>query len=66
MKEEEKKMKLELVEFIDGSVVFRDKELYKSRKLFTAKSRGYFIYKNLRIYVDEFVPQCDGSLIFIR
>ena len=60
-------MKLELIDMRQGIIVFRDTEQFcsKFRKVFTVKGRNYFIYKKLRIYIDEFIPQRDGSLWFI-
>ena len=60
-------MKLELIDMRQGIIVFRDTEYFcsKFRKVFTVKGRDYFIYKKVRIYIDEFIPQRDGSLFFI-
>lgn len=60
-------MKLESIAMGQGIIVFRDTEqfCFKSRKVFTAKGRDYFIYKKIKIYTDEFIPQQDGSLLFI-
>lgn len=61
-------MKLRLIDMRKGIIVFHDTELFcsKFRKVFTVKGRDYFIYKKLRIYIDEFVPQRDGTLILNR
>lgn len=60
--------KIELIETKYGQVLFRDMktDILMVRKTYVSYGRRYFIYKKERIFLSEFVPQCDGSLIYIR
>lgn len=61
-------MKLELIETKYGQVLFRDlkTDILRVRKSYGSYGRLYFTYKKERIFLSEFVPQCDGTLILIR
>lgn len=60
-------MKLELIDTKPGLVVFTvDQSVSKVRKVYGTYGNLYFRYKNEKIFLFEFVPQCDGSLIVIR
>lgn len=60
-------MKLELINTKQGTVIFRDceKSIFpKVRKMYSCYEQLYFTYNNQRIYLAEFVPQCDGTLLY--
>lgn len=61
-------MKLELIDKKPRLVVFsvNNQLTYKVRKVHSTYGRLYFRYKNEKIYLSEFVPQRDGTLILIR
>lgn len=61
-------MKLELIETKYGQVLYKDKKtnILRVRKVYGSYGRLYFTYKNQRIFLSEFVPQRDGTLILIR
>ena len=61
-------MKLELIDTKPGLVVFsvNNQLTSKVRKTYGTYGRIYFTYKKNRIYLSEFVPQRDGTLILIR
>lgn len=61
-------MKLELIETKYGQVLFKDlkTDILRVRKTYGIYGRIYFTYKKNRIYLSEFVPQRDGTLILIR
>lgn len=60
-------MRLELIGTKNGYVIFSDREdsiISKSRKVYGSYGRLYFTYKKHRIYLAEFVPQRDGTLLY--
>lgn len=62
-------MKLELIDTKTSfGCVFRvnNQLTFKVRKVYGNYGRLYFRYKNEKIYLSEFVPQRDGTLILIR
>lgn len=61
-------MKLELIETKYGQVLFKylKTDILRVRKTYGTYGRIYFMYKKNRIYLSEFVPQRDGTLILIR
>lgn len=61
-------MKLELIDIKSGLAVFtvNNQLVSKVRKVHGTYGRLYFRYKNEKIYLSEFVPQRDGTLILIR
>lgn len=61
-------MKLELIDTKPSLVVFsvNNQLTSKVRKVHSTYGRLYFRYKNEKIYLSEFVPQRDGTLILIR
>lgn len=58
-----------MVEAKNEYVVFRVSDLkpdiLRLRKLYGSYGSFYFTYKNQRIYLSEFIPQRDGSLLYI-
>lgn len=61
-------MKLELIETKYGQVLFKDlkTDILRVRKTHGTYGRIYFTYKKNIIYLSEFVPQRDRTLILIR
>mgnify|MGYP006993526792 CR=1 FL=1 len=61
-------MKLELIDTKTGLVVFtvNNQLISKVRKVHSTYGRLYFRYKNEKIFLSEFVPQRDGTLILFR
>lgn len=61
-------MKLELIETKYGQVLFKDlkTDILRVRKVHSTYGRLYFRYKNEKIFISEFVPQHDGTLVYIR
>lgn len=61
-------MKIELIDTRQGLAVFtvNDKLFSKVRKVYGSYGRLYFTYKNQRIFLSEFVPQRDGTLLYFR
>lgn len=57
-----KNIKIELIDTKSGLVVFtvNDQLVSKVREVHGTYGRLYFRYKNEKIYLSEFVPQCDG------
>lgn len=62
------KMKLELIETKYGQVLYKDlkTDILRVRKVYGSYGRIYFTYKKQRIFLDEFVPKRDGTLVLIR
>lgn len=61
-------MKIELIDTRPGLAVFtvNDELFSKDRKVYGSYGRLYFVYKSKRIFLSEFVPQRDGTLLLIR
>lgn len=61
-------MKLELIDTKRGSAVFtvNNQLVSEFRKVYGTYGRLYFRYRNEKIFLSEFVPQRDGTLILIR
>ena len=59
-------MKLKLIETKSGQIFYRDlkTDILMVRKLYGSRGRLYFMYKNQRIFLDEFVPQQDGTRLY--
>jgi hypothetical protein len=59
-------MKLLLIDTRPSYVIFcdYDKASYIKRKTCGTYGRIYFTYKRSKIYLDEFIPQPDGSEIY--
>lgn len=61
-------MKLELIETKYGQVLYRDlkTDILRVRKLYGSYEGLHFTYNNQRIYLAEFVPQRDDTLLYFR
>lgn len=61
-------MKLELVETKNGYILYRDlkSDVLRVRKVYSVFGSLYFTYKKRRIFLFEFVPQRDGTLLYFR
>lgn len=61
-------MKLELIDTKPGLAVFTidNQPVPKVRKVHSTYGRLYFRYKNEKIFLSEFIPQHDGTLVYIR
>lgn len=59
-------MKLLLIDTRPSYVIFcdYDKPSYIKRKTYGTYGRIYFTYKTIKIYLDEFIPQLDGTGIY--